>query len=474
MGMRKRLTAGLGTVAALAVLAGLGLALSALLRGSGPSAATTYGHDVADLLANPPAAGQTVELDAYFTGGEPMVGDLRVPVPGQVSCPTDWAWQVALTDRPFPEMLRYLNGAMSNSLPEDGAWLAAVTPEGTQPGQRVLPQLPYHARFRGHLGDPAFAQCANGGRIFVVEAVVETYEAKAPEEIGSSGLQPPEGLSGWKEYHDAALGYSLPQPDGWAVTAQASPEPGILSTVTLRSPQWPGYPVQVRVHSGETWYDQYVPSSIPPLLQADGFGVYGQGGAFGRPLTAHLLDGFVAERKAGPGEQEVSALFSGNGYTYELTLRFPLGFEASQELLTTYTAIVERFQLDVQPGPTPTAPVRQSLGPGPFLTSDEAFTRIREKGEGEGIELISARLVPEAETRVPWSPCSTFFGHPDGVWLVTVHGTFDGLARTMLYYVDATTGESLCGEEITPGATPWPTMPPGTTATPVPTETAVP
>ncbi len=474
MGMRKRLTAGLGTVAALAVFAGLGLALSALLSGSGPSAATTHGRDIADLLANPPAPGQEVELDAYFSPGWPFPGGPWAPLPDQVWCPTNSTWQVALTDRPFREALLYLNGAMGNSLPEDAAWLAAATPEGTEPGKTSWPDLPYHARLRGHLGDPAFSQCSNADRIFVVEEVVETYEQKAPEEIASSALQLPESFSGWTEYHDAALGYSLPQPDGWAVTAQTSPEPGIASALTLRSLQWPDYPVQVRVHLGETWYDQYEPASIPPLLQADGFGVYGQGGAFGRPLTAQPLDGFVAERKASPGEQGVSALFSGNGYTYELSLRFPLGFEASQELLTTYTAIVESFQLDVQPGPTPTSPVKQSLGPGPFLTSDEAFTRIQEKGEGEGIELISARLVPEAETRMPSSPCSTFFGHPDGVWLLTVHGTFDGLARTMLYYVDAMTGESLCGEEITPGATPWPTMPPGTTATPIPTETAVP
>lgn len=475
--MCKRLTAALGTVAALAVLAGLGLAFSVLLGGSGPSVATQYGHDIADLLANPPAAGQDVELDAYFSPGFPFPGGPWAAEPDQVWCPTNETWQVALTDRPFREALLYLNGAMSNSLPDDSAWLAATTPEGTKPGQQMIfPELPYHGRLRGHLGDAAFSQCQNADRIFVVEAVVETYEQKAQEEIGSSALQLPEGLSGWKEYHDAALGYSLPQPDGWDISAQASPEPGIVSALTLRSRQWPDYPVQARVHAGETWYDQYDPSSLPALLQgAKSFGVFKQGWAFNqRQLTPHPLAGFEVEGQPSPTEWEAAVLFSGNGYTYELALRFPLGFDASQELLTTYTAIVESFQLDVQPGPTPTSPVKQNLGPGPFLTADEAFTRIQEKGESEGIELISARLVPEAETRVPWSPCSTFFGHPDGVWLLTVHGTFDGLARTMLYYVDAMTGESLCGEEITPDATPWPTMPPGTTATPVPTETAVP
>ena len=166
-----------------------------------------------------------------------------------------------------------------------------------------------------------------------------------------------------------------------------------------------------------------------------------------------------------PAERAVAVLFSGSGRTYELALRYPLGFDAPQSLLTTYSIIVEDFRLDVRPSPSPTPPVKQVLGVGPFLSQAEALTHIHDN-KGREVTLLEAKLVPEAEARQSADACNTFEGHPDGVWAFTVQGVFENQTRTLQMYLDATTGEQLCGEEIIMDATPWPTLQPETTATP--------
>ena len=222
---------------------------------------------------------------------------------------------------------------------------------------------------------------------------------------------------------------------------------GSMTAVSLRGPQWLDYPVAMRVYKGETWYDQYEPASIPPLLQGDAFGLFDQGWAPEQVTGTQGLVGYTVERACqqdGADCRMVKALLSGNGYTYELSLTYPLGFEASQELLTAYTAIVEGLRLDPPPGPTPSPPIRQELGPGPFIDREAALVAVR---EGQNIEMLGAQLVPEAEARRQSDVCSTFEGHPDGVWLLRVRGTFEGSQRTMLFFVDAESGVQLCGEE---------------------------
>jgi hypothetical protein len=440
----------------------------ARLEGDLPTpSAVPHNPGVADLLRNPPAPGETVEVDAYFSGAGALVFPGGPPPPSdQVFCPTFFSWSSALTGRPFTAALLLLNGVQSNTLLDDAPWLVATTPEATRPGVRVVPQLPYHARLRGHLGDPAFAHCPHADRIFVVEDVVTVY-AEQPPDPSAYQMELPDDYADWPRYHDAELGYSLPYPHDWQVERPS--EPGVVSAIALRALQWPGYPVVVRVHAGETRYDQYDPVSAPPLLHGEGFGVFEQGWTFGEEgMESQHLAGYRVDREADAGERAVSVLFSAHGRTYELALRYPLGFDAPQPLLMAYSAIVEGFRLDVIPGSSPTPPVKQTLGAGPFLSQDEALACVREREEQE-IELLDAQLVSEAEARRRADACGTFFGHPEGVWVLTVHGTFEGAIRTMLLFLDATDGEQLCGEEINPEATPYPTLPPGTTATPVPT-----
>jgi lipoprotein-anchoring transpeptidase ErfK/SrfK len=442
-------------LAALSVfLAGCG-AVAPLVPGVlAPATPAPPGPGVAGTLADPPAPGESVELDAYYSGAWALArGGGPVGPVNQAGCPD--AWSAALSDRPFAAELWLLNGSVTNVLPEDAAWLVAVAPEGLQ--------IPYHARLRGRLGDPAYAACPNAARVFVVEEVVRVYEA-APADAWLG--QPPEGYAGWPRHREAALGYSLPFPPDWQIERLSD------GTLVLTSPQWPSYPVAVRVHMGETHADPYDPAAAPPLLRGQVWSAYQQGHAF--PLTPDrpaetCLAGYRVERDEAPRLRTTSLLFNGHGRTYELSVRYPLGLDAPQALLTAYTAIVEGFSLDVAPGPSPTPPVRQALGPGPFLSEEEALAAVRAR-YGEAVELLFPELVSEAAARAQAGDCRMYAGHSDGVWLLAVRVTTEGGARTLRVYLDATTGRELCAEEIDPSTLPTPTP----TPTPLPTATPTP
>ena len=415
-------------------------------------------QDVADLLRSPPSSGESVEIEAYFSGATtiPHPGGFPPP-PDQIACPN--YYETALTDRPFLADLVVLNSIGGNPLPDDAPWLIAVTPERLQPGVRSLPQLPYHARLRGHLGEAVLAHCQHADRIFVVEQVTQVYEAK-PAESSPFPRQLLDDYATWPRDHESRLGFNLAYSADWQIDR--------LDDVTwnLRAPQWPDLPIVIRVHNGETHLDQYDPTSTPPLLQGiSSFGVYQQGGGFGGVIDSQHLDGYQVSRDEALTERAVSVLFSSRGHTYELALRYPLGFDAPQPLLTAYSVIVEGFRLDVRPDPSPTPPVKQALGAGPFLGKDEALARVHDS-EGREVTLLEAKLVSEVQARQSADACNTFESHPDGVWLLMVRGVFEEQTRTIRMNLDATTGEQLCGEEIILNATPWPTLPPRTTATP--------
>jgi hypothetical protein len=432
-----------------------------------PTAADPPGPGVAALLASPPAAGQLVEVDAYFAGADPRVMRRGSPtLPDVVECP-DLPASV-LTDRPFPPSYQVLNMWASNMPPDDAPWLAAITPEVATPGSHRFTNLPYHARLRGRLGDPRVAHCRRPERVFMVEAIVAVYPDAPPSPAGPWSAPP--GLADWPRRREPGLGLSLAVPPGWAVEPLA--EPGLVGGLALRAPEWPDRPVLLRVHPGETWYDWLAPTVRPPLFEgATSYGVYQQG-QFPRWGPTQGLSGWHASRSF-PGERSESVLFNGGGRTHELTVRFPIGYDVPQGLLTAYTAIVEGFALDQQPGPTPTPPIKQTLGPGPFISREEALTLARQRHGGE-LELVAARLVPEAEARGLSALCSHFNGHPEGVWLLNVRGDFNRRIEEYRLYLEATTGAALCGEPAD-SPRPLPTWTPGgAPPTPGPTATIVP
>jgi hypothetical protein len=122
--------------------------------------------------------------------------------------------------------------------------------------------------------------------------------------------------------------------------------------------------------------------------------------------------------------------------------------------MTAYGSIVDEFRLDVAPGPTPTLPIKQALGPGPFLSQEQALAALMQQRPGD-LELLGAQLVTESVAR----DCGADMGgHPDGIWMLVVRGTFEGETRVMRLYLDGMTGQLVAGEQIAaPDATPWPT-----------------
>ncbi|MGB0385715.1 MAG: hypothetical protein ACPGWR_12920 [Ardenticatenaceae bacterium] len=331
--------------------AGAPLATATATATPTPTFAVSHQPGVAELWRDPPPAGELVEVDAYFSGatGFPMFGGAGgpQPLPNQVACPTMWGH--TLSDHTFFTTFIVLNSAHTNTLPDDAPWLIATIGEATEPGRSVGPSFPYHARFRGRLGEPAFADCKHAERIFVVEEVVTIYEELAKEPPVYQ-FELPDGYDNWPRYQDATLGYSVPYPSDWTVEALSEAE--LLGAVALRAPQWPDYPIIVRVNVGEIDLLQYNPASLPPWLQKPehGGGMFRQGSGFGEAnADSQKLSGYSVYWEISPHKRGAAALFSAHGRTYELALEYPIGFEASQSLLTHFSAIVTGLELDVPP-----------------------------------------------------------------------------------------------------------------------------
>ena len=393
-------------------------------------------NSVADLVAHPPDPGKTVELLAYFSGagGLPPEGGAQR--------------HAILCDQPFQPDLSVLGRTEPNALPDGAPWLAAAA----APGAPALGQLPYRARLRGRL-----QTAADGARVFVIERVVRTYARRPPGPPWAATDYPT-----WARAGPADAGYSVPRPPGWGVEEV---EEGALE---LRAPQWPQSPVTVRVHPGETHYDPYDPAAAPPLLRGRRWSVFAQAAATGgRDAGSQGLWGYRVEHDAPPGERALSVLYSGHGKTYELSVRYGLGFDAPQPVLTGYSAIVAGFSFDAPPGPTPTPPVRQALGGGPLLSEVEAVDAACGCLNGE-IESFVAQLVPEVEARRLAPQPVAFTGHYDGIWILTVWTPRAERTHVLRLYLDASSGRELFREEIEPGVAPTPS--PGRLWPPVPTE----
>lgn len=398
---------------------------------------------MSDLLAHPPAPGTAVEVDAYFSGAGRTPADCCRSTPRGAT-----NWGAILSDRPFLPELYVLGSVRSNALPDEAAWLVAAIEESV-PGAPAWNQLPYRGRFRGRLAEPSDSEKrAIGGRVFLVEKVVRVYAQNPPV------VQPgPGDYDTWQRYQPVGGDYSLPQPPGWQVEEVEG------NAVVLRAPQWPESesPVTVRTHAGQTHHDPYDLSALPPLLVGRDWSVFTQSSALGQENAAGQgLVGYRTERADAPLARTVSVLFSGHGKTYELSLNYPLGFAAPQSVLAAYSAIVAGFRLGVAPGPTPTPPVRQALGAGPFLKEEQALRTACERLGGE-VDWVVAQLQSEAEARWLAAQPIAFSGHYDGIWVLTMGTPRATRTQILRLYLDAVTGRELYAEEIEPDAAPTPT-----------------
>jgi len=305
-------------------------------------------NQIKSLLQNPPSTSTTVEIDVYnIRWGRQENGNASL-----IECPIS-PYQNILADRAVPQTLTLLNGYQTNLSPtylppSDASWLIPIS--------RI--PIPYHGRLRGHRGDATFVKCENANRIFVVDKVVAIHEEKAPQATTGATLgaiAKPVDFTSWHRYSDSQFRYSFPYPPDWQT--EPSQDSEAVAAISIRGPQWPSFPIVVRVYTGEIAYEKAEFSSAPPILKGDSSTRLSQDII---PVAANAksqtLEGYRVDRTINTQTAVVSTAFTGRNYTYILTLQYPIGFKAEQSLLDIYTAVVVGFQLDAMPSVTREAP----------------------------------------------------------------------------------------------------------------------
>jgi hypothetical protein len=293
-------------------------------------------------------------VDAYYGGA----WDFHFPGQGRpvrgadaqkILCPE--RFPAELTETPIPPYLQVLNAWLRNPPSPDSPYFIAVDAANLKPGVIFSPDLPFHARLRGHLGERAFAACPHADRFFFVEQVVTTYQAKAPP--GELKVRPPKDFATWATYRDPALGYSFKYPQSWKLGLTS--ERQALATIMVTPPEWPAERIYVRVYSNRAQF-----RAADPL-----FGDAGQrkalsasfeqgGGFFDKLLPSAGMEGETWLLPIQVAHAPIAAGFTGKQYYYTLALDFALGYESSQRLLAYFSAIVATVQLDQLPPPEPT------------------------------------------------------------------------------------------------------------------------
>lgn len=313
------------------------------LRAPGATAtAVPFSNDIAKLLASPPPVGTVVELDAYYlrswdTRPDPRTLMTGTPVP-MLHCSTVFT---ALTDSPMYGTLHDLLGSFSNVPMKSEPYLVAVTPAFTQPQPYWgSPGLPYHARLRGRFGDPAFADCDEAARMFVVENLVQVYQLELRD--SAFAVQLPADVLKWARYEDRAQGFSIAHPLDWTITLVT--EPNTVTAVALTSPRYPDFPVTVRVFDNQNALDGF-DQAASLLGGISSYGQLQQGERFGSRLQTQKLTGERAGRQTETTMTNF-AVFKHDSASYVIELTYPLGSSAPQDLISTYLTMVESFRLD--------------------------------------------------------------------------------------------------------------------------------
>jgi hypothetical protein len=268
--------------------------------------------NIRDLLRDQPLPGTRVEIDGYYSGQTslPMRGGFGYLVPNnKIFCPYKTRHRF-LTDRPF---LGNLPTGV-NVLPDAAPWLIATIPKALQPGVDTGP---------------------DANRIFVVEKVLKIYVASPDPKFFPGSF--PKDYATWPSFYDAKLGYRVSYPPDWKVEILPN-QSKQLSAIALRSQTWPNAPVTVRVY----------PAPLVAVRNYSAMRTFPQWLPPENSDTQHLI-GVSFDQNMGDERRISSVSFSGSDRIYELKLAYPMGFEASQELLNTFILMVHRFRLDNPP-----------------------------------------------------------------------------------------------------------------------------
>ncbi len=382
------------------------------------------GPTVEQLVRNPPSAQQKIEITAYAV----KIGNGRITERPNM-CPV---YGPILTDIPIPASSRALNGILSTH-PEHIPALIAVSQE----------ELPHHGRFAGHFGDERFAACMNAAQIFVVDAVLQVFEQNPPDY-----LQIPDEVAGtdtWQRYRDDARGFSFAYPPDWLI--EPTKDDQGLPIITLRSPQFRQYPIQLHIVKGETYLDSHDVEHSPPLVRG------------GSPLQQTNIDG--ARRVASQGMwpiivgqlhegSRLAAVFTGGGYTYDFSLTY--SYLTPQPVLDTLAVMVAGFRLDKPPQPTPITVAQTIDQSRTYLNKDAAIGRVQQLLQpnfpDSDMEIVRAQLISERES-LAIQNC-LYQGHPGALWDIAIRGQRDGYWLPVRIVLHGASGEMLCIDSSPP------------------------
>jgi hypothetical protein len=297
-------------------------------------------QDIANLLNGNTLPGTSVEIDAYYNGSWQL---LLGPAADKVAisknhCPIR---HPALTDTLMYGYLYDLGLPLPNApLATDEYLIAVDLTQARQSDVPGIPDFPFHARLRGHLGDPAFADCAEAERIFVVEQIVRVYTQNVP--LSLLVVDPPKEFSSWTRHRDTQYGFTIPVAPDWTTTTLD--EPNLLTGVKFVPPAQLDSTVTVRVYPQDKMLDPYDLESAPftriPMRR-----LLEQGKRFGSQLQTQKLSGEVAVNQTDTERVNI-VVFKQNGKMYVLELRYRLGRAADQNVLTKFVAMVEGFRLE--------------------------------------------------------------------------------------------------------------------------------
>lgn len=315
-----------------------------------PTGTRLYGS-VAELLADPPSAGETVWVDAYH-------GEMLLPLPGWgrgesiTGCPS--ARVSPLRDRPFLLHLDVFNDIRELLVVDDESSVLMAAGFNEDGQITAFPDLPRHGRLILHLGDPALAQCDDAERIVLVERVAHVFVPKpdwsaiarairASESVGTSEI------SSWIDTveHDV---YRMSIPSGLELVDDPSVSQSLVQS------DLPEHPILINYRRGSLNPDERRELLAKPRLYvqkpsgpADEFGMQG-------PPLAFVVKLDMGAEHAPP---TVTAITEVNGTVFELSVTLPEDGTAAQPLLWRFEAVIDRFQV-----PDPTA-VERAAAPSP-------------------------------------------------------------------------------------------------------------
>lgn len=372
--------------------------------------------------------GQSIEISTYINSAP---SDAAPPSATQSGCPVVLDRLPALTDQPFSRQISVAGVELPNPIPSQVPALTLVIPYSLG-----IIDVPRHARLRGHLFDPEYAQCDNPARLFVLDSVVQSLGEPAAATPSAATV-----AAGWPQWSDAGLGLTLAYPTAWRLTETRNV--GAVVDLRLQGPD-AGDTIRFTVLGSPTIGSTDPDAVSPEPLQGDR-----QLAAMMGQAPARLVDLVGTAGKSGR-ERSIRLIMNYQGQTVILATRFTDGIGLNRTLLDTFTAVAASVQfskpVEASDPLDPTLTANTNLGSGPFIgqaTAEEEAIAASGLQQGTADE---ARLVPERDARlaVPGT-CRAFEGHVEGVWLVTVTGVMPtGQHAHMLVYLDASTGQRLC------------------------------